>query len=71
MKEAMFCDYKLFTSKEVKTIWEVTMALRTGAPISTARFDHAIAILDEKKPDLKFDELRLLANYHGIIGVLA
>jgi hypothetical protein len=68
-KEAMFHDYNLFTSKEVRSIWSVTQDLRAGKgkKVSTARFDHVCKILDEKKPDLTYDELVMLANHNGII----
>ena len=66
-KEAMFHDYNLFTSKEVRSIWSVTQDLRAGKTVSTSRFDHVCKILDEKKLDLTYDELILLANHNGII----
>ena len=66
-KEAMFHDYNLFTSKEVRSIWSVTQDLREGKKVSTQRFDHVCEVLDAKKPDLTYDELVLLANHNGII----
>lgn len=66
--EAMFNDYQLFTSREVKTIWTVTNKLRNNEPVYVQQFDHCIEVLDAKKPDLKYDELVMLANYHGIIN---
>ena len=63
----MFNDFNLFTSREVKTIWEVTNKLKNGEPVYTQQFDHCIEVLDNKKPDLKFDELLMLANLHGLV----
>lgn len=67
MKTAMFSDFNLFTSQEVRTIWTVTNKLRNNQEVSYQQFDNAIRYLDEKKPDLKYDELLMLAHFHGII----
>lgn len=68
MARAMFSDFNLFTNREVKCIWSVTNDLREGRTVSTQRFDRACEALD-KFPDLKYDELRALAVFHGIMEV--
>lgn len=66
MARAMFTEFSLFTKREVKSIWDVTNDLRAGRRVASAKFDHACELLD-KFPDLKYDELRALAVFHGII----
>ena len=68
MARAMFSDFSLFTKREVKSIWTVTNALRAGQKVGTANFDHVCEVLD-KYPDLKYDELRAMAVFYGLVEV--
>lgn len=65
MKRAMFADFNVFTKREVKSIWTATNDLRAGKPVSTQVFDRVCSLLD-RTPDLKYDELRALAVFHGL-----
>lgn len=68
MARAMFTEFNVFTKREVKSIWAVTNALRAGQPVSTQVFDRVCSLLD-RTPDLKYDELRALAVFHGVLEV--
>lgn len=67
-KRAMFSDFNAFTKREVKSIWTITNDLRAGKKVNVQVFDRVCALL-ERTPDLKYDELRALAVFHGILEV--
>lgn len=68
MLRAMFSDFNAFTKREVKSIWTITNDLRAGKKVNVQTFDRVCALL-ERTPDLKYDELRALAVFHGILEV--
>lgn len=64
-KPTRHINFHSLSSREVKSIWRVTQAFRNNEPVDIHAFDHVCQVLDEKYPDLHYDQLVALANLHG------